>query len=152
MQECICESWDFYAWFFFSLYAFFLLLRQPLFICVCVQDPGCSAQQALCGGCQVNRTCPSSAWSDCHPRLCRLHHGVCRQWPPIGAQSGAGIAWHPWQVGSPWTPPFSVLSSRLSLFSDLIDTRCWKSAQTLSVSRLFKKILFFNTNGRILTG
>lgn len=29
---------------FFSLYASFLLLRQPLFICVCVQDPGCSAQ------------------------------------------------------------------------------------------------------------
>ena len=77
-------------------------------VCVCVQDPGRAAQPALCWRRQVNRASPSSARSSRHPRLCGLHHGVQRQRPPAGAQSGAGIAGHPWQVGI--TPPPFIIS------------------------------------------
>lgn len=116
---------------------------------VCVQDPRRAAQQALGGRRQVNRTRPSSARSGRHPRLCRLHHGVRCQRPPAGAQSGAGIAWHPWQVCAPNPTPLLTLSpsspssSHLSIFSNLLDSRCGTSVHTLKPSWEFLKRCFF---------
>lgn len=60
---------------------------------------------------------------------------------------------------APQTPPFptpvSLLppsSSGPSVFSNLLDSRCGTSVHTLKPSREFFKKMFFNTNGRFLTG
>lgn len=130
-------------------------------VCVCVQDPGRAAQQALSGRRQVNRTRPSSARSGRHPRLCRLHHGVRRQRSPAGAQSGAGIAWHPWQVCTTQPlPPLLPLSPSLHPLPLLPICPSSLTSSTLAVGHLFTlsnpprdfKKMFFNTNGRFLTG
>lgn len=112
---------------------------------VLVQDPGRATQQALGGWCQVNRARPSSARSGRHPRLHRLHHGVRRQRAPAGAQSGSGIAWHPWQVCPPSSPlsESSRSSSHLSVFSNLLISRCGTSVHTLKPCQEFLKGCFF---------
>lgn len=113
IHECTCKLLGFCAYVLLCLCALKPLCASVhvslVCVCVCVQDPGRAAQQALGGRCQINRTRPSSARSGRHPRLCRLHHGVRRQRAPAGAQSGAGIAWHPWQVRTT-LPPLSIIS------------------------------------------
>lgn len=93
-----------------ALKALFVL---PLCVCVCVQDPGRAAQPPLGGRRQVHRARPSPPRPGRHPRLCGLHHGVCRQRAPAGAQSGAGITGHPRQVCASVCP--SPLGSSVSL-------------------------------------
>lgn len=100
---------------------------------VCVQDPGRAAQPPLGGRRQVHRARPSPPRPGRHPRLCGLHHGVCRQRAAAGAQSGAGIAGHPRQVCASVRP--SPLGSSVS--------RCGTSVHTLRLSQKILKDLPF---------